>query len=136
MISNKAFLQAVDGLRDDWVVLLGDEGATTLEQWMAETTFDDAESVRQTTGQVLDLVAAHPEVKLRISGELGIKGELSLSVRAYDPLAGEDTWIPPGTLMVCPVDPSHYRKPLRQKGQMCPLHGVELVPEDQVESKE
>jgi len=58
-------------------------------------------------------------------------------LRIFIPLPGEPDPIPAGTMMVCPVDPAHYRKLLRQKGQRlyCPEHQVELVPEDRLSAR-
>jgi hypothetical protein len=55
----------------------------------------------------------------------------------YSPPDGEHT-PPTSTLMVCPEDPTHYRKRLRQKGKtlFCPEHGVSLVPADSIEAEE
>jgi hypothetical protein len=53
-------------------------------------------------------------------------------VRKFEPLPGEGGEIPPGTVMVCPVDPGHYRRRLQFRGQRlrCPEHEVDLVPEE------
>jgi hypothetical protein len=52
--------------------------------------------------------------------------------REFEPLPGEGGEIPPGTVMVCPVDPGHYRRRLQFRGQRlrCPEHEVDLVPEE------
>ncbi len=138
MFSNQDFLQAVDRLRDEWAALVGDENVTALAGWLEETQFDDAGSVQQTAGRVLDLLQAHPEARQRIAGELGIKGALPVRLLGYDALAGAPDEVPAGTVVVCPVDPAHCRKKLRTQGQKlyCPQHGVLLAPENQVEPKE
>jgi hypothetical protein len=42
---------------------------------------------------------------------------------------GTDPAIPPGTLMVCPVDPAHYRRYRRDAAQVlrCPVHKKPLI---------
>lgn len=49
--------------------------------------------------------------------------------RCYAPLAGKDMAIEPGPLMVCPVDPLHYRTYRREIGQelICPEHEKPLI---------
>jgi hypothetical protein len=56
--------------------------------------------------------------------EAGTRGFLTLPVGPWTP-------IPPGTVMVCPVDPEKCeRKVFRMAGQplRCPVHNVDLVP--------
>lgn len=132
---DEQILRAVRDTRSEWNDLLEAQEAADLEQWLSEAISGDQETVRQATNRALDLLQAHPPAHARVSAELGIKGGLE-SLRLYVQPAGEHT-PPPGTLMVCPVDPAHYRKRLRQKGQKltCPDHNVPLVPEDSVETE-
>ena len=132
---DEQILKAVRDTRSEWSDLLGVQEAADLERWLSEAAVGDPETVRQATNRVLDLLREHPQAKARVTGELGIKGSLE-SLRNYIPPAGEHT-PPPSILMVCPVDPAHYRKRLRQKGQKltCPDHDVPLVPEDSVETE-
>lgn len=133
MLSNQEFLQAVRGLRDEWVDLLGKEDASALAAWLEDAAGEDQEAIRQATNRVLDLLQRHPQAKARLIGELGIKGDADAALRGlYAPAAGGPDAVPAGTLMVCPVDPAHYRQRLRQKDQqlLCPQHGVPLVPAD------
>jgi hypothetical protein len=128
-------LEAVESLRDEWTDLFEEEDARALAAWLEATPRDDPEAVRQTVNRVLDLLQRYPEAKARVSGELGIQGPLESAVRGlYEPLPGEQGEIPAGALMVCPEDPSHYRRRLRQKGQRfyCPQHRVDLVPADSI----
>lgn len=130
MIDDQTFLKAVLGLRDRWGELFGKDDARTLSEWMAETSLDDPEAARQTADRVLALLQRHPQAKAQVSAELGIKGTLEFAVRgAPKPIPGETDQVPASILMVCPVDPAHYRRRLRQKGQtlFCPQHGVALV---------
>jgi hypothetical protein len=128
MLSDVEILQAVERLRDEWTDLVGDD-ADMLSRHLDGTTYDDLESVRQTANRVLDLLERHPQARMRVNGELGIKGDVISLRAAYVPTLGESGEIPAGTLMVCPVDPAHYRRRLRQKGQklFCPQHGKPLV---------
>jgi hypothetical protein len=50
--------------------------------------------------------------------------------RGYQPVPGKDIALPPGPLMVCPEDPSHYQIYQRELGETlrCPVHEVPLVP--------
>jgi len=147
MINNTAILEAAERLRDEWPDLLGDD-AEKLAHWLATTPGDDPEAVRQTANRILDLLQAHPLAQTQLGSELGGKGELAwlreepekagAVAVGYEPPAGGPDEVPAGTLIVCPVDPAHYRRRLRQKGQQlfCPEHGVALVPADSLPSKE
>jgi len=135
MLSDTDVLKAVERLRDEWPDLLGSD-AETVARWLATTPRDDPEAVRRTANRVLDLLRAHPQAETRVSSELGLKGGLRVLRGDYEPGPGGPDDIPPGTLVVCPVDPEHYRRPLRQKGQRCPDHGVLLVPADSFPPRE
>lgn len=136
-MNDKQILQALNRLRGEWPDLLGDQDANTLAAWLDGTSDDDPEAVRQTTNRVLELLQQYPQAQARMNSELGIKGTLESFRGAYTPTAGGPDDIRSGTLMVCPIEPSHYRKRLRQKGQpiFCPQHGVPLVPADSLESQ-
>lgn len=138
-MSGIEILEAVDRLRDEWVDLLDEEDARALAGWLEATPRDDPEAVRRTANRVLDLLQRYPEVKARVAGEAGVKGALEGTMRGfYEPTPGEPGEISPGTLMVCPVDPNHYRRRVRQKGQrlFCPLHQEDLVPADSIGAEE
>ena len=131
-------LKAVDRLRDGWADRLDEEDARALAGWLEGTPRDDPEAVRQTTNRVLDLLQRYPEVKAQVAGEAGVKGALEGAMRGlYEPTPGGPSEIPAGTLMVCPVDPGHDRRRLRQKGQrlFCSLHQVDLVPAGEIEGE-
>jgi hypothetical protein len=136
-LSSTAILQAVERLRDEWPALLGDD-AEVLAGWLAAPG-DDAEAVRQTVNRILDLLQRHSRARMRLGSELGLEGDPLRALRGadailfdYEPLPGGPPDVPVGTLMVCPVDPTHYSQPLRQKGQplFCPDHGVPLTPQE------
>ena len=50
--------------------------------------------------------------------------------RDYQPVPGKDVPLPPGPVMVCPRDPTHYMTFQREIGETlcCPVHQVPLVP--------
>jgi hypothetical protein len=137
MISDEQILQAVENTRSQWAELLDKQEADDLGQWLVEAATGDPEAIRQTTNRVLELLQEHPQARTRVTAALGIKGDLE-SLRAYISPAGEPSPTSATVLMVCPQDPTHYRKHLRQKGikLFCPEHGVPLVPADSIETKE
>lgn len=132
-------LEAVDRLRGEWGDLFGEEDSQALAGWLEATPRENPEAMRQTVNRVLDLLQRYPEAQAQVIGELGIKGIPEGAVRGlYEPPPGEPGEISAGTLMVCPEDPGHYRRHLRQKGQrlFCPQHSVDLVPADSIEAEE
>ena len=144
--NDQEILRAVEEVRDERPDLLG-EDADTLARWLATTPRDDPEAVRQTANRALALLQGHPEAMTLVKGKLGVKGDLSETLRGYEPAPGGAPYdrhpggpeeIPAGTLMVCPKDPDHYQRRLRQKGQklFCPDHQVALVPADSLPSQE
>ena len=137
MLSDSEILAALERLRDEWADLLGDDAAT-LARRLGEMSADDPESVRQTANRVLDLLDRHPPARARVRDALGVKGDLRALRAAYDSYVGAPNEIPAGTLVVCPQDPTHYRRRLRQKGQalFCSEHGVALVPADSLPAEE
>ena len=132
-MNDKQFLQDLDSLRGEWSDLLGDQDANTLAAWRDGTNDDDPESVRQTINRVWKLFQQHPQAQARANNLMSSKGVF----RSFKPTAGGPDDIRPGTLMVCPEEPDHYQKRLRQKGQLlsCPQHRVLLVPADSLETK-
>ncbi len=136
-MNDKQILQAADRLRGEWPDLIGDQNANTLAAWLDGTSDGDLEAIRQTTNRVLELLQQHPQAQARMSSELGIKGNLESFRAIYQPTAGEPEEIPASQLMICPQDPTHYRKRLHRRGQklVCPEHGVLLVPVNSLESE-
>lgn len=129
MPDNEDILRAVEGLRDEWPDLFAGD-TDMLARWLSTTPRDDPETVRQTANRVLDLLQQHPQAKARVSSQLGVEGDLALIMRGFEPTPTPGEEVSAGTLMVCPQDPAHYRRRIRQKGQqlICPEHGVALVP--------
>jgi len=90
---------------------------------------------------VLELLLKYPQARAQVGDELGVSGDLETALRgSYEPPVGEADDLPPGTPMVCPLNPSpeHCLKRLRQKGQVlyCAEHGAPLVIADSLGSKE
>ena len=113
--------QEVDeSLRDELDALLAEVGETPEER-------------RRAANRVLQLLIRRPEAWKRLREAMPAEMLESAEKRArfFEPLPGGEGGVPAGTLMVCPVDPSHYRKRLQQKGQVlsCPQHRVRLVPQ-------
>ena len=77
----------------------------------------------------LDIIEETDEARERLEEIMRERG----LIRSYTPPPGQQPALPPGTLMVCPVDPNHYQKRLRTAGQRlkCPQHGKDLVPAKQ-----
>lgn len=50
--------------------------------------------------------------------------------RGFSPIPGTGPAIPPGRLLVCPVDPAHFSDFDRGVEETCPVHGVALVPKE------
>jgi hypothetical protein len=132
MINDKEILQAVRQTRDEWESTLATREIEALNRWLDEAERDHPAA----THRVLEIVQQHPQAHARVRQELGIKGLEAF--RLYEPSAGGPEEVPAGTWMVCPENPEHCRKRLRQKGQVliCAEHGVPLVPADSVPPKE
>jgi hypothetical protein len=124
---NEAILQAAETIRDEDENLRGD-----LEALLAEAG-ETPEERRRAANRALNLLIRHPEAWERLRERLPaeILDSEEMVARFFEPLPGEEGGVLAGTVMVCPVDPSHCRKRLQQKGQVlfCPQHGVRLVPQ-------
>ena len=125
MLDDNEILQAVERLRDEWPDLVGGD-AGDLARWLGETAYDDPESLRHTANRVLDLLERHPQARARVFGELGITVDRRSGGVYFQP-PGDPALVAPGALVVCPVDPGHYKVRLRQAGQRCPEHSALLV---------
>jgi hypothetical protein len=136
-VSDREILGAVERLREEWPELLGSE-AKAVARRLEETSYDDPESVRRSANRVLDILYRHPKALQRVKSELGTTGDLEVYRKGFQPQPGGPSDIPAGTLMVCPEEPTHYQRRLRQKGQrlFCPDHGKELVPADALPAEE
>jgi hypothetical protein len=137
-VNDSDILWAVERLRDEWPRLFGDEAGTLAER-LAAAPHDDSQAIRQAADHIVELLQTRPPARTRVGEELGVKGYHLRITRGedaitfdYEPLPGKEDEIPAGTMMVCPVDATHYRRVLRQKGQRlyCPEHTVPLVPQE------
>lgn len=127
---NDAILRAAKTIRDEQEVdeSLRDE----LDALLAEVG-ETPEERRRAANRVLQLLIRRPEAwkRLREAMPAEMLESAEMMARFFEPLPGGEGGVPAGTLMVCPVDPSHCRKRLQQKGQVlfCPQHSVRLVPQ-------
>lgn len=123
---DEAILQAAETIRDEDENLRGD-----LDALLAEAG-ETPEERRRAANRALDLLIHHPQAWEQLREQLppDTLGGEDFAMRFWKRLPGGEAEIPAGTLMVCPVDPTHYRRRLHQKGQVliCPQHGVRLVP--------
>jgi len=83
--------------------------------------------------RALAAIAEYPPARERLA-EILVREGITDIPRLFQPLPGAEGEIPAGTMMVCPVDPGHYRMPLQFAGQQlrCPEHNVDLVPEERI----
>jgi hypothetical protein len=126
-------LEAIRTLKAELRQLLGPEEAEQLNR-LLDQYLEEARSPERresALGNALQAIKKHPRVRARLEEILGQKG-VEEPHRLFEPLPGGEEVIPPGTVMVCPVDPSHYRMRLQFVGQRlrCPEHKVDLVPEE------
>lgn len=87
--------------------------------------------------RALRRVMDYPTVRQRLGQIVGELGGEQAVARLFSTLPGEPFPVPPGALMVCPVDPTHYRRRVQYAGQrfVCPEHNVPLVPASEVEQQ-
>jgi hypothetical protein len=126
----------VRDLRSEWTPLLDRSAICQADTLLDEARSADSDRVREIENELLGVMAKTTESRSLIRRYLTAEG---LESRwAYDPLSGDPPPLPAGTLVVCPIDPTHCRKHLRQKGQRlyCAEHDVLLVSADSVPSKE
>jgi hypothetical protein len=126
------YLEAIRALKSELRQLLEPEEAERLKRRLGQYlrwARSPARRERALT-RALAAIREHPRVRDRLAEILRREG-VEEPYRLYEPLPGEGGEIPAGTLMVCPVDPSHYRMRLQFVGQRlrCPEHEVDLVPE-------
>jgi len=127
------YLKAIRALKSELRQLLEPEEAERLNRRLGQHLRWARSPEHRERALTLALVAIreHPQVRDRLAEILRQEGVEELH-RLYEPLPGEGGEIPAGTMMVCPVDPSHYRRRLQFAGQRlwCPEHKVGLVPEE------
>jgi hypothetical protein len=121
-----AILHAAEAIRDE------DETVEVPLSNLLAQARGTPEERRRAANLALDLLIRHPDAWEKLRERLWAQDLASEQIvaRFFEPLPGEEAEVPADTLMVCPDDPTHYRKRLHQKGQVlfCPQHGVRLVP--------
>jgi len=138
MNEEELYIEAIRALKSELRELLGPEEGERLAH-LLEQDLDRARSPEhreQALTRALSRVGEHPVLRERLGRIVEALGGAEAAVRLYERLPSGEEPVPAGTVMVCPVDPSHYRKRLQYKGQRfrCPQHGVDLVPEQEVMS--
>jgi hypothetical protein len=128
-------LEAIRTLKAELRQLLGPEEAEQLNR-LLDQYLEEARSPERresALGNALQAIKKHPQVRARLEEILGQKG-VEETHRLFEPLSGVGDVIPAGTVMVCPVDPSHYEMPLQFVGRRlrCPEHDVDLVPKESI----
>jgi hypothetical protein len=127
--SADVYLTAIQKLCSELSDLLPSESAQALHTKL-ETILNKETSIEtsQAITQALTVIAGFPVVRQRLDAILNETGELQ-AIRNYSSVAGNSQFVQPGTLMVCPIDPTHYQKYLRVAGQhwRCPVHKCDLV---------
>lgn len=143
-------MAAVQALRNRLPALLPATEAEDLEDRLSHACdiFRDPAQRTQAVTLALDAIEQFPEARnnfrdllrqqLRQAAEAGEEAATEeTATRGYQPVPGEPQPVAPGILMVCPLNPEHYRRRLRAKGQRlrCPQHGVDLIPAGSSELK-
>lgn len=133
--SDQEILEAIQQLRSNLSEVLLDADAKALEVQLQEILSQAADQDRQplTVTRSLEAIREYPaardELKARLIRMAGLRSETRLGM-SFETIPGYGEPVRPGTRVVCPVDPTHYITRLRLKGQRCPQHNVELVPEE------
>jgi hypothetical protein len=94
---------------------------------------DIAEAIAQSLEVIQEYPEANDDLKKRLLGIDSTRGDV-LPSSGYEPTPGKGDPISFGEdeFYVCPKDPTHLRTTRRIKGQQCPQHQVELVPESSI----
>lgn len=136
MTDSSDVIRVLRELRSEWVPLLDRSDIPRADALLDEALTADSDRVREIENEILKVVEQTPQAQSFLGERLPT--ERIGPVRVYYPVAGDSVPVPVGTLMVCPIDPSHNRRYLRQAGQVlrCAEHNVQLVPADSATSKE
>jgi len=136
--SDYQLLEAVQKIAAELPMLLPDKDAGILEEKLKIILVDanKPDRVSEIVTDALKIISDYPpvrnELKAHLIRTIGLGSETRLGM-FFEPTPGIGGATKPGKIMVvCPVDPSHYITQLRVKGQRCPQHNVELVPEDTI----
>lgn len=111
-----------------------DEFMTLLTQFFDERP----QSTSKAMERMGELIKQHPKAWHELRDVIFTKiSVFSTFQTMFDHSPGGPFNIPASVVLVCPVDPSHYRRRLRTKGPRlkCPVHNVELVPLSEILEK-
>ena len=127
-MKDEDLIKAAEWLRHGWPDMIG-EDSKTMAKLLDDSHEENEEAVHQTAERIKDLLNRHPQVQEKLKDVTDFVQHRYYR-GGYQPAPGGPDDVPAGTDMVCPVDPDHYCKPLRQKGRrlFCPVHQVELIP--------
>lgn len=134
MTDKPEFPEFLSEMKENIGDLLGhhaDEFMSLLTQFF-DGTPDGAKKAAERMG---DLLRAHPKAWHDLRDVIFTKVSVFSTFQTmFDHSPGGPFNIPASVVLVCPVDPSHYRRRLRAKGPRlkCPVHNVELVPLSEV----
>lgn len=128
----ETYVEAIRRLKPELRDLLEEEQALHLNRSLGQYLrwAHSAEHRDRSLTRALDCIQDYPAVRRRLRQIVDEIGGEQAAARMFEPLPGEPSPVPPGTLMVCPEDPAHYRRRLQYAGQVfhCPEHDVPLVP--------
>lgn len=129
------YIQAIQALKPELRQLLGPEEGTRLSRSLGQylRRARSPEYRERAVTRALDRIARHPPARERLGHILAEMGDPDAAARLYAALPGGPSPIPAGTVVVCPVDPSHLRRVVQFAGQRfrCPQHQRDLVPESE-----
>ncbi|HHH41311.1 MAG TPA: hypothetical protein ENK56_04830 [Chloroflexi bacterium] len=132
------YIEAIRELKPQLRELLGPEEGTRLNRSLGQYLrwARSPEHRERSLTRALGRIAEHPTLREQLGRIVEDLGGAGAAVRLYQQLPGGPDDVPAGTVMVCPVNPSHCRKRLQYAGQRlrCPQHKVDLVPEWEVKS--
>lgn len=137
LTEQEIYVEAIRKLKPELRDLLEEEQAIHLNRslgqhlrWARSPKHRDRSITR-----ALDRIGSYSPARQRLGQIVGEIGGKQAVARLFSSLPGEPFPLAPGTLMVCPVDPTHYRRRIQYAGQdfHCPEHDVPLVPVSEVE---
>jgi hypothetical protein len=124
-------LEAIQVLRQEVPDLLPPEDARRLTAELNKVLrrMADPAARARSTALAREAIDQYPEARKRLD-QITAKIQQTLGYR-YQGVPGDPQAVPPGILMVCPKDPTHYQKYLRLAGEKlrCPQHQIDLVPQ-------
>jgi hypothetical protein len=134
----QADLEAIQFLRQELRTWLSSEDAESLEAELGivlgsfETPDERPRIITgEEVGRAWEFIARYPQALQRLEVLRAESPEWK-----YQGPPGLPVEVPPGPVLVCPKDPSHYQRYVLKTGERlrCPQHDVDLVPPDQAGS--